>query len=161
MCVDPHEGWLLSIRIGDTVTRNSEYFAFQGAYLPGHVEKWSAGQKVIEFEQSIVAKSEFPADFFDPGADASAYVCQQFRRAYAINTTQPPAGASILITDIRLQGIIDDKGRVVNLKALDTAHPELNEEAIKLVSTWTFQPATCDGNTVMWGTTFTVHFVGR
>jgi len=161
VCVDPVKGWLLSIRIGDTITRNSEFFAFQDAYLPGHVERWAAGRKVIEIETNLVVKSEYAVDFFEVGADASAYVCQQFRRAYEISTPQPPAGASILITDIRLQGIIDDKGRVVNLKALDTAHPELNEEAIKLVSTWTFQPATCDGNTVMWGTTFTVHFVGR
>jgi len=47
------------------------------------------------------------------------------------------------------------------LKPLDPTHPELNDEAIKLVSTWTYSPGTCDGKPVGISMVFTVHFKGR
>jgi hypothetical protein len=160
-CVDARNGWLVSVRIGDTLTRNSKFFPFQGAFLPGHIERWSGGRMVIELEESVVLKSGYPEDFFTVPEGSTGFICQQFRRAFEVNTPQPPPGTGIEITDIRLQGLIGTDGRVVNLKPLDTAHPELNEEAMKLVSTWTYQPATCQGNPVTWGTTFTVQFKGR
>jgi len=161
VCVDPRNGWLLSVHTGDTLTRNSNFFPFQGAFFPGHIERWSAGRKVIEVEETLVLKSDYPADYFTVPENSASYVCQQFRRAFAVNTPQPPAGSSIQITDIRLQGLIDANGRVISLNPLDSSRPDLNEEAIKLVSTWTFQPATCEGQPVNWGTSFTVHFKGR
>jgi hypothetical protein len=160
-CVDPRNGWLLSVRTGDTLTRNSSFFPFQGAFFPGHIERWSASRKVIEIEETLVPKNDFPEDYFTVPEDSTIYICQQFRRAFEVNTPQPPPGASIQITDIRLQGLIDANGRVSSLKPLDSSRPDLNEEAIKLVSTWTYQPATCDGKPVIWGSTFTVEFKGR
>jgi len=160
-CVDPRNGWLLSVRTGDTLTRNSNFFRFQDAYFPGHIERWSAGRKVIEVEETLVPKSDFPEDFFAVPENSTTYICEQFRRAFEVSTPQPPAGSSIQITDIRLQGFIDATGRVVGLKPLDSGRPDLNEEAIRLVSTWTFKPATCNGSPVNWGSTFTVHFKGR
>jgi hypothetical protein len=161
VCVDPRNGWLLSVRIGDTLTRNSNFFPFQGSFLPGHIERWSAGRKVIELEESLVLKNDYPEDYFMVPENSAVHICQEFRRAFEVNTPQPPPGASIQITDIRLQGLIGTDGRVSTLKPLDSSRPDLNEEAIKLVSTWTYQPATCEGKTVTWGTTFTVHFKGR
>jgi TonB family protein len=161
VCVDPHNGWLLSVRTGDTLTRNSNFFPFQDAFFPGHIERWSTGRKVIEIDHTLVLKSDYPEDYFTPPEGSTSYICQQFRRAFEVNTPQPPAGSSIQITDIRLQGLIGANGQVSNLKPLESSHPDLNEEAVKLVSTWTFQPATCDGRPVIWGSTFTVHFKGR
>jgi len=161
VCVDPHNGWLLSVRIGDTLTRNAKFFPLLGAFFPGHIERWSAGRKVIELEERLVLKDEFPDDYFAVPENSAVHICREFRRAFQINTPQPPAGPSIQITDIRLQGLIGADGRVTGLKPLDTARPDLNEEAIKLVSTWTFQPATCEGQAIVWGSTFTVHFKGR
>jgi TonB family protein len=161
VCVDPRNGWLLSVRTGDTLTRNSNFFPFQGSFLPGHIERWSAGRKVIELDETVVLKSDYPEDYFTVPESSTGFICQQFRRAFEVNTPQPPPGSSIQITDIRLQGLIDTNGRVLSLKPIESSHPDLNEEAIKLVSTWTYQPATCEGKTVTWGTTFTVHFKGR
>jgi hypothetical protein len=161
VCVDPRNGWLLSVRIGDTLTRNSNFFPLLGAFFPGHIERWSAGRKVIELEESLVLKNDYPEDYFIVPENSAVHVCQEFRRAFEVNTPQPPPGSSIQITDIRLQGLIGTDGRVSTLKPLDSSRPDLNDEAIKLVSTWTFQPATCEGKPVVWGSTFTVHFKGR
>ena len=81
---------------------------------------------------------------------------------FAVNTPQPaPGTSSIDVIDVQLQGFITGSGRVVDLKPVELAHPELNAEAIKLVSTWTYAPATCGGNVVGFGQMFTVHFKGR
>jgi hypothetical protein len=39
ICVDGKKGWLLSIRTGDTTTTDSNYFPFNGSFLPGHIER--------------------------------------------------------------------------------------------------------------------------
>lgn len=161
VCVDLRNGWLLSVRAGDNLTRNSNFFPFQGSFLPGHIERWSAARKVIEIDSTDVLKSDYPEDYFTVPDSSTGFICQQFRRAFEVNTPQPPAGPLIQITDIRLQGLIDTNGRVTNLKPLETSNSDLNEQAIKLVSTWTYQPATCEGKPVAWGSTFTVHFKGR
>jgi len=61
---------------------------------------------------------------------------------------------------VKLQGVVTEAGRVIALKPVELSHPDLNEEAVKLVSTWTFSPATCGGKTVGYATIFVVHFKG-
>ncbi len=162
ICVDEPHGWLLSIRSGDVVTRNSSFFPFGRSFLPGHIERWRGNDMLIAVDESVELKNDYPADFFEVPADTKAYLCPDFRRAFEISTPQPPAAnRSLDITDIRLTGVIGMDGRVSNLKPIETSRPDLNDEAIKLVSTWTYEPAQCRGAPAVWGTTFTVHFKGR
>ncbi len=161
-CVDSRNGWLLSIRTGDVTTRNSNFFPFQDAFLPGHIERWQGGQLVMQVDESVELKSDFPPDFFFVPENSNGGICPELRRPYAVNTPDPPPGtSSIDVIEVKLQGLVSDTGRVWSLKPLDLAHPELNEEAMKLVSTWTFSPATCDGKPVTFAMVFTVHFKGR
>jgi hypothetical protein len=161
ICVDTKYGWLLSTRLGETLTRNSNFSPFQQAYLPGQIERWVAGRKVIEVDESVVLKPGYSEDFFSVPEGSTGFICQQFRRVYEVSTPQPPAGSSIRIIDVRLRGFIGTDGHTTGLTPLDPTYPELNEEAQKLVSTWLYQPATCEGKPAAWGTTFTVHFKGR
>lgn len=160
VCMDAQQGWLMSTRTGDQITRNSRFFAFQGAFLPGHVERWIGGHEVMEVDSTIVPKNDFPADFFSVPESAS-YLCQDFRRAYAESTPQPPVQSSSLdVHDVNLLGTIGVDGHVSGLRAIDRVRPDLNERAIQLVSTWTFAPASCGGQPAAWQTLFTVHFKG-
>jgi hypothetical protein len=161
ICVASREGWLLSIRQGDEITRNSNFFAFAGAFLPGHIERWVGSRKVIEIDQAIVPKSDYPADFFSVPETATGFICENFRRAYAENTPQPASGSSPNVRDVQLLGMIGKDGHVYGLKAIEQSEPELNQEAIALVSSWTFTPAICGGKPAAWETVFTVHFKGR
>lgn len=161
VCVDAVHGWLLSLRLGNELTRNSNFFPFNGAFLPGRIERWKDGKLLIEIEETDVEKSDYPPDFFDVPADTKAYFCDDFVRAFAKNTPQPAQGPSASVHDVLLTGTIDMDGRVFGLKPVDEVRPDLNEEAIKLVSTWTYTPATCRGEPAVWQTTFTVHFKGR
>lgn len=161
ICVDARNGWLLSVRTGDTITRNSDFFGFQGAFLPHRVERSTGGQKVLEIDVAIVPKDDYPPDFFQVPEDTKAYLCQDLRRAYAVNTPQPePRTASLDVIDVKLLGYIDKEGRVFGLRPIGQVRPGLNEEAMKLVSTWTYTPATCGGKVAMVANTFTVQFKG-
>jgi len=42
-----------------------------------------------------------------------------------------------------------------------SGNTDLDAEALRTVSTWTFQPGLCDGHTVTLGADFVVHFQGR
>lgn len=161
ICVDAAQGWLLSSRLGDQVTRNSKFFAFQGAFLPGRVERWVGEHELMAVDSEIVLKHDYPPDFFSVPQSAS-YLCGDFRRAYAENTPQPPLQSSSTdVHDVNLIGLIGADGRVSGLRAIDRVRPDLNERAIALVSTWTYAPARCNGEPAAWQTAFTVHFKGQ
>ena len=163
ICVDDRNGWLLSIRTGDTLTTTSSFFPFEKSFLPGHIERWKGGEMVMAVDETVVPKSDYPPDFFSVPESSTGFICQEMRLPFPVNAPQPPQGSSISVIDVQLQGLIASTGRVVSqsLKPVDPLHPELNEEAIKLVSTWTYTPAMCAGNPVGYGQTFTVHFKGR
>jgi hypothetical protein len=117
---------------------------------------------VMEVDQADVLKSDYPDGFFDVPETSNGFICPDLRRPYAINTPQPPQqDSSIAVIDVRLQGVIMPSGRVLGLMPVDQTHPGLNEEAVKLVSTWTYTPATCSGKPVGYATMFTVHLKGR
>lgn len=160
ICVDAEHGWLMTFHVGDQVTRNSKFFAFQDAFFPGHVERWIGNQEVMAIDSSIVAKSDYPPDYFSVPQSA-AFLCQDFRRAYSVNTPQPPLQSSSTdVHDVSLTGMIGVDGHVSNVQPIDRVRPDLNDRAIALVSTWTFAPASCNGQPAAWQTVFVVHFKG-
>jgi hypothetical protein len=161
ICVDTGHGWLLSTRVGDETTRNSRFFAFHEVFLPAHIEHWRGDAELIEIDETVSDRNNYPPDFFSVPETSTGFVCQEFREAYPKNTPQPPPQASAEVHDVTLRGLIGFDGYVTGLTAVDQARPDLNEEAIKLVSTWTYTPASCGGKPAMWWTLFTVHFKGR
>lgn len=161
ICVDQKNGWLLSIRDGDVVTKDSNFFPFGQSFLPGHIERWRANRLLMSVDETVTLKSDYPPEYFDVPADSRAFLCPDFRRAFEIHTPQPEPGGSSEVTDIRLYGHIDQNGNVGGLKPIENTYPNLNEEAIRIVSQWTYAPAQCGGKPAWWQTTFTVHFRGR
>ena len=147
--------------MGDETTRNSRFFAFHEAFLPAHIEHWRGDAELIEIDETVSDRNNYPPDFFSVPDTATGFICQEFREAYPKNTPQPPPQASAEVHDITLRGLIGFDGHVTRLTAVDQARPDLNEEAIKLVSTWTYTPASCGGKPAMWWTLFTVHFKGQ
>jgi hypothetical protein len=159
VCVSALNGWLESIRIGDKVIRNSNFFPFSNAALPGHVEEWVGGSMVMTVDQTIVPK-EFPPDFF--GAPKVTKGCTISTRPSPINIPQPEQqSVSTNVVDVVLNGLVDTQGHTTQLKPLDNLYPDLNHEAVDLVSKWTYAAGSCNGVATTWGERFVVHFVGR
>jgi hypothetical protein len=101
--VDATNGWLLSSRLGDEITRNSNFFAFAGLFLPGHIDRWVGNTQLIEIDQTIVPRNDYPPDYFSVPETATGFIYQAFRWAYAENAPEPPLCASSLdVQDIKL-----------------------------------------------------------
>ncbi len=162
-CTDSEEGWLISLRQGNTTIRQSAFFRFGDAWLPAHIERLAGETPQFEITQSVQMRSEYPSGHFAfPDKAVVRPVCREYRRAYAMNTPQPRAAAnSAEIVDIRVHANIGENGRPVGVTAVDTTRPELAAEAVRIVSSWSFQPAVCDGAPTVADAEFTVHFRGR
>lgn len=166
ICIDPEHHWMVSKSVGDTLTLNSRFVPFHQAFVPEHVEIWVGGAQQFVLEQSVTPRADFPADFFAVPENANikmgSSACAEFRPAHPLNAPQPtPLSSAPTVTDVRLQGLVGSNGRVSLLRAVDNLHPDLNQQAIPIVSQWTFVPASCDGKSTGWYTTFVVEFRGR
>jgi hypothetical protein len=80
---------------------------------------------VIEIDQTIVPKSDYPADFFSVPETATVFICQNFRRAFAENTPQPNQTASLNVRDVELLGTIGTNGHVYRLRAIETGRARI------------------------------------
>lgn len=145
VCVDAHIGFLLSVRQGDETIRQSAYFRFNNAWLPGHIERWVNNEKLLDIDWNVVVRTDYPPEYFDYPVDAKIdNSCSEFHRAFADNTPQPVSKAlSNEAITVRVHGRVGKDGKPAALKALDTARPDLAEEAVRVVSNWTFHPAMC------------------
>jgi hypothetical protein len=145
VCVDPQSGLLASVRQGDETIRQSAYYRFNNASLPGHIERWVGNEKVIEIDSRTVPRTDYPPEYFAYPPDARLdHACAEFHRAFAANTPQPePKMRSNEVVTVRVHGRVGKDGRPTALKVLDSARPDLAEEALRVVSGWTFHPAMC------------------
>jgi len=144
--IDAQSGFLLSIRQGDETIRQSAYFRFNNGWLPGHIERWMGNEKLIEIDARVVVRTEYPPEYFDYPADAKIdNGCREFHRAFADRTPQPePKTQSNEAITVKVHGRVGKDGKPSALKVLDAARPDLAEEALRIVSQWSFHPAMCE-----------------
>jgi outer membrane biosynthesis protein TonB len=57
--------------------------------------------------------------------------------------------------------MIRQYGNAEALKIFSSSRPDLNDEALRIVSKWTFQPMMCNDVDVTQEADFVVHFQGR
>ncbi len=163
ICVDQASGYLIYSKLDDVVTKQSRFYTFNNGFLPGHIERWMNDVKLFEIESKIeVRPGGFPAAAFEYPAGATiTHACNSFTPAYADNNLQPVAKSySETGIDITVRGFVDNQGHTTNLKVLDQTHPDLDAEALKLVSAWTFHPAQCNYQPTSEQRDFVVHFLG-
>jgi hypothetical protein len=162
VCVDAQSGFLLSVRQGDETIRQSAYFRFNNASLPGHIERWVGNEKLLEIDSQVVVRTEYPPDYFDYPADATIeHGCREFHRAFTDHAPQPETRTqSNEAITVRLHGRIGKDGKPNSLKVLDAVRPDLAEEALRIVSGWTFHPAMCEYQPATQDMNFEVRFKG-
>jgi len=162
VCVDAQTGLLLSVRQGDETIRQSSYFRFNNASLPGHIERWVGNEKLLEIDAKVVVRTEYPPEYFDYPADAKIdNACREFHRAFADRTPQPePKTQSNEAVTVKVHGRVGKDGKPTALRVLDAARPDLAEEALRTVSQWTYHPAMCVYNPATQEMDFAVTFKG-
>ena len=162
VCVDAQSGFLLSVRLGDETIRQSAYFRFNNASLPGHFERWMGNEELVEIDSRVVVRTEYPPEYFDYPPDAKiANSCRSFHRAFADRVPQPePRTQSNEAITVRLHGRVGKDGKTNSLQVLDAARPDLAEEALRIVSGWTYHPAMCEYQPATQEMDFEVRFKG-
>ena len=162
VCVDAASGFLIYLRTGEMIVHQSKFFRFNNGYLPGHLERWTGDRKIADIDESVEVRESFSPGYFDnPAGAVISHACSAFQSAFAESIPQPPVKSnSDNVIDIVVHGRISADGRPIELKALDTTHQELANEAVKIISEWTYTPAQCDYKPTTQLSDFTVHFKG-
>jgi len=161
ICADKTSGVMLLFREGNVALHNSDFFECSGGLFPGRIVRTVDGLEEFEITQKMSLVKEFPQGTFEYPPDAKMQSeCGQFRRAFEVDTPRPPVGPGPGVVEVTLRGYIGTDGRVFQLSPFESSRPDLNEQAIQLVSKWTFDPARCDGHPVTWFGEFRVEFKG-
>ncbi len=165
ICVDAERQTLLRWRVGAELIENSDFFQVANLWEPGHIRHFVHGSLRLEIEQRITRTSA-PVDVtaFSPpsGEWQNLFTCQTRRRPVGISMPMPPPGtAGTGIVDVVVRGYIWDTGAVQPITLVSSLHPDLNEEAMKLVATWKFTPLMCNDKPAATIADFVVRFQGR
>ena len=159
ICVDQENGALLRLNLEGDLTENSEFTTFEGVLLPGHVRHYLNGKLRMDVEQKFSVITE-PIDW-DALAVPDAvefHQCAQYRRAIVKSAPQPAAAGAGPWYDVRVHAVITEEGRVIEAEVLPAGKPDLEQQAIQIVSGWSFLPSTCDGKPHPVPADLTVHF---
>ena len=165
ICVDSERGTLLRWQVGDEVIENTDYFQIGNLWEPGHTRRFERGVVQLEIEQNMKA-IEGPMDpnIFSPPSQHwnTLYSCSTMRRPVGISTPMPPGGnAGKDITDVIVHGRVMADGTVAGVQIESSPRPDLNAEALKVVSSWKFLPLLCNDRPANLEGDFVVHFQGR
>ncbi|MGA3189553.1 MAG: energy transducer TonB [Bryobacteraceae bacterium] len=161
-CVDAQSGFLLSVRQGQETIHQSAFFQFNNASLPSHIERWVGDEKLLEIDFKVVMRTEYPPEYFDYPPDAKVENgCGEFHRAFTDHAAQPETKThSNEVITVRLHGRVGKDGKPTALKILNEVRPDLAEEALRVVSGWTFHPAMCEYQPATQEMDFEVRFKG-
>jgi Gram-negative bacterial TonB protein C-terminal len=159
ICVDAERETVLRWNVGDELIEDSQFSIFQGSWLPGRIRHYVSGKLRMEIQQTFVLM-EGPIDFdaLAPENPIMYTQCQRYNRALVQSAPQPENAGAGPWYDVKIHGTIGKDGRVHDAAVVAAGRPELEQQALQIVSKWLFNPATCDGRAISDLAAFTVHF---
>lgn len=162
-CFDASTGAEIYVRSGNLEFENSAFFDFAGAKLPGHIVQSRNGTEIMDVKLTrTVLAGELSPDMFTPPETANIGMrCKTFRRAFGQSMPQPAAGSGASVTEILVHAVIGPDGKVLDAAVESSDRPDLNEEALKTASSWTFTPAACNGQPNTQESNLVIRFQGR
>jgi hypothetical protein len=165
ICLDGSNGAIVLWVVGDERIESSDYFKVATLWEPGHIRRYVGGVLRMDIEQRMEAieGAVDPNVFAPPSKEWNQLSpCKNQRRAVAISTPMPPPGnAGTDIVDVVVHGWIWSDGSVRLTQVESSTRPDLNEEALKTVSTWRYLPLMCNDRVATTDGDLVVHFQGR
>jgi Gram-negative bacterial TonB protein C-terminal len=160
ICLDTEQGTVLRWDVNGELVEDSDYYIFEGVPRPAHIRLYIAGKLRMDIDQKLTLIKE-PIDWaaLTP-QNAQTYVpCQKYDRPLIQSAQQPANAGPGPWYNVKVHGSIGLDGKVHEATAVEAGRPDLEREAIKIVSQWTFTPAMCDGRPAPTNdATLTVHF---
>ena len=159
ICVDEEQGNLIRWNVGEDLVDNTDYSAFEGVLLPGHIRHYINGKLRMEVEQKFSVING-PVDWaaLTPPNPATLRQCQQYRGPIIQSAPQPTSAGAGLWYDVQVHGVIGPDGHVSEASVLTNGRPELEQQAVQIVSAWIFSPGVCNGKPVPVAAELVVHF---
>ena len=161
---------LFETQFGDILQRNqvcmdAESFQVGSLWEPARISRNLREALRMEIEQKIsTIEGAVDPNVFTPPTQHwnKLFQCQTSRRPIAISTPQPaPGNQGDQTVDVVVTGWIWNTGKTYGLTIQDSPRPDLNAEALAIVSQWRFQPMICNDKASTRDADFLVHFQGR
>jgi hypothetical protein len=158
ICVDEELGSVIRWSVGDAVIESTDYAPFEGALLPAHIRHYLSGKLRLEVDQKFSAM-EGPVDWaaLTPPNPTTLRSCK-YKRPTVQSNPQPAFAGAGPWYDVAVHGVIGPDGHVYEAAVLPNGRPELEQQAVKIVSGWTFSPGLCDGKPIPVDAHLVVHF---
>jgi hypothetical protein len=162
LCYDAKTGSQVYARNGNVETDNAAFFDFMGGLLPGRITQSSHGAVVMEIQVTRrVVDDPVGTEVLTPPPDALIGMrCETFRRPLSVSMPMPPGNGGT-VTNIVVLTVIGVDGLAHDPVIASSDRPDLNDEAIKTVKSWTFTPAQCNGHPNPQDVHLVVRFQGR
>jgi hypothetical protein len=159
ICVDEEQGNLIRWNVGEDLVDNTDYSAFEGVLLPGRIRHYINGKLRMEVEQKFSVING-PVDWaaLTPPNPATLRQCQQYRGPIIQSAPQPTSAGAGPWYDVQVHGVIGPDGHVSDASVLTNGRPELEQQAVQIVSGWIFSPGVCNGKPVPVAAELVVHF---
>lgn len=162
ICVDRELGTLVRIRTGGETITNSDFFSLHGANYPARIS-YDSDDIRLNLEQTMTHFDGTPDPnlLVTPPDAKIMHLRLGYVRPYRQNLPQPKPGNGTQNVDVTLHGTIGPDGRIHDPMINRSGRDDLNAEALKIFSSWTFTPASCNGKPVEIPTDITLHFQNR
>jgi Gram-negative bacterial TonB protein C-terminal len=159
ICVDEELGSVVRWNVGEDLVELTEYFQLEGVLHPAHIRHYINGKLRMEIEQKFTVIDE-PIDWaaLTPPKPTVLTGCKQYRRPVLQSAQQPPNAGPGPWYDVQVHGAIGEDGHVYQAAVLPAGRPDLEKQAVEIVSGWLFSPAICGGKPIGVHSNFVVHF---
>ncbi len=164
ICLSKADGTLLNVREEDRAYTYSKYSTVAGAVYPRHIDYREGTSFTLNVDITMTKLDSAPDNTLAvPAGAQTGTLCRQAAAPVPIRAPQPEAkgGADAAVTDVILRVTVKKDGTVSQPQVVRPSHPDLDAEALKLVQTWVFQPATCNGQLNEVPADVVLHFQGR
>ena len=159
ICVDEELGSVVRWNVGEDLVELTEYFPLEGVLHPAHIRHYINAKLRMEIEQKFTVIDE-PIDWaaLTPPKPTVLRSCGQYRGPVLQSAPQPPNAGAGPWYDVQVQGVIEKDGHVYQAALLPAGRPDLEKQAVEIVSGWLFSPAICGGKPIGVHADFVVHF---
>ncbi len=159
ICLDDELGTIIRRRVAEELVECTDYFSFEGVLFPAHMRRYINGTLRMELDQKFTV-IEGPVDWaaLTPPHPQIILACTQYRRPIVQSAPQPPSAGPGPWHDVEVHASIGADGRVHDPTAVSAGRPDLEQQAVQIVSGWIYSAPTCDGKPTAASASLIVHF---
>jgi hypothetical protein len=159
ICVDEELGNVIRWNVGEDLVESTDYSAFEGVLLPARIRHYINCKLRMEVEQKF-SVIEGPVHWaaLTPPNPTTLHQCKQYRRPIIQSAPQPTSVAPGRGTTYRFTELSDQMVMYMKPAVLTNGKPELEQQAVQIVSGWIFSPGVCNGKPIPVDAQLVVHF---